>query len=297
MKSASPIGIESVTYGVQDLTGGGRFFEDFGLAKAESGPSGATYLTKERTAIHLRVAEDRGLPPPIESGPTVREVVWGVKSPSDLEAIAAELSRDRDVSKGPDGKLCSIDPNGMSIAFQVTQRKEVAVAPPEPHPPNVRSKFYDRAAPEHIAHVVFFTQNLKETVDFYIERLGFLLSDTLTGLGMFLRCSSDHHNLFLVNHERKGLNHVSFRLKDFDEIMGGKEFLEKRGWRPVWGPGRHVIGSNLFYYFANPNGAYVEYYADMDCITNPDAWIAREWPPGQESLAAWGPAIPEEFLK
>jgi catechol 2,3-dioxygenase-like lactoylglutathione lyase family enzyme len=297
MKPTSPIGIESVTYGVEDLDAGARFFQEFGLAEAERGQNGATCLTKEGTAIHLRLAQDRSLAPPIESGPTIREVVWGVKSKSDLEAIAAELSKDREVSKGADGKLSSVDPNGVAISFQVTQRKEVPVSPPQPHPLNQRAKFYDRAAPEHIAHVVFFTPNLKQTVDFYIERLGFLLSDTLTGLGKFLRCSSDHHNLFLVNHERKGLNHVSFRLKDFDEIMAGKEFLEKRGWRPVWGPGRHVIGSNLFYYFANPCGAYVEYYADMDCITDPNAWTAREWPPGQESLATWGPTVPEEFLK
>jgi catechol 2,3-dioxygenase-like lactoylglutathione lyase family enzyme len=297
MKPTSPIGIESVTYGVQDVGAGARFLEDFGLVEAEKAQSGVTYLTKEGTAVHLRLADDPGLPPAVESGPTVREVVWGVKSKTDLDAIAAEMSRDRELARGADGKLCTIDPNGVQIAFQVTERKEIPQTPPPPHPLNARAKFYQRAQVEHIAHVVFFTTNLKETVDFYVERLGFLLSDTLTGLGMFLRCSSDHHNLFLINHERKGLNHVSFRLKDFDEIMGGKEFLEKKGWRPVWGPGRHVIGSNLFYYFANPSGAYVEYYADMDCITNPETWTAREWPPGQESLAAWGPAIPEEFLR
>jgi len=297
MKPASPIGIESVTYGVQDLTAGARFFKDFGLTEAESSRSGATYLTKEGTAVHLRLADDPGLPAPIESGPTVREVVWGVKSRSDLDAIAAELSRDRDVSAGADGKLCSIDPNGQVIAFQVTQRTDIPTAPPQPHAANARAKFYERAMPEHIAHVVFFTPHPNETAEFYAERLGFLVSDTLTDFGKFLRCSSDHHNLLLINHERKGLNHVSFRLKDFDEIMGGKEFLQKRGWRPVWGPGRHVIGSNLFYYFANPCGAYVEYYADMDCITNSDAWTARDWAPGPESLAAWGPPVPDEFLK
>src|SRR2546422_5364428 len=80
MKKASPVGIESVTYGVQDLSAGARFFEEFGLAKAECGQSGATYLTQEGTAVHLRLAGDPGLPPPIESGPTVREVVWGVRS-------------------------------------------------------------------------------------------------------------------------------------------------------------------------------------------------------------------------
>src|SRR5436305_13765874 len=104
MKPTSPIGIESVTYGVQDLSAGGRFFEDFGLTKAESGQAGATYRTKEATSIHLRLAGDAALPTPIENGPTVREVVWGVRSKSDLEAIAAELSKDREVLRGADGK-------------------------------------------------------------------------------------------------------------------------------------------------------------------------------------------------
>lgn len=297
MKPASPIGVESLTYGVQNLDTGARFFEEFGLARAERGQRGVSFTTAEETFVHLRLADDPTLPPPIEGGSTIREVVWGVKSKADLDAIAAELSKDREVSKGPDGTLRSADPNGVAISFQVTQRKGLSSPPPQPPRLNARAKVYERAAPEHIGHVVFFTPNFKESVDFYTERLGFILSDTLTGLGAFLRCSSDHHNLFLVNHERKGLNHVSFRLKDFDEIMGGKEFLEKRGWRPVWGPGRHVIGSNLFYYFANPSGAFVEYYADMDCITNPDAWVAREWAPGPDIFAVWGPSIPEEFLR
>ena len=61
------------------------------------------------------------------------------------------------------------------------------------------------------------------------------------------------------------------------------------------GPGRHSVGSNLFYYFANPCGAYIEYYADMDCIMSPDAWVAREWAPTPENFAACGTPIPEEM--
>jgi catechol 2,3-dioxygenase-like lactoylglutathione lyase family enzyme len=297
MKPTSPIGIDALTYGVQDLGAGARFFAEFGLTEAERGRRGATYVTGEGTAVHLRLQDDPGLPPPIEGGSTIREVVWGVRSKSDLDVVAGELSKDREVSKGPDGKVCSTDPNGVAISFQVSQRRELPASPPEPHRVNARVQFYNRAAPDHIAHVVFLTPHLNETVNFYTQRLGFLLSDTLTGMGMFLRCSPDHHNLFLIHHERKGLNHVSFRLRDMDEIMAGKQFLEKRGWRPVWGPGRHVIGSNLFYYFANPCGAYVEYYADMDCITNPDAWTPREWAPTPENLANWGPEVPEEFLR
>ncbi len=90
---------------------------------------------------------------------------------------------------------------------------------------------------------------------------------------------------------------MAFRVNDFDEIMGGKQFLESRGWKPVRGPGRHVVGSNLFYCFWNPCGGAVEYYADLDCITNPEQWEPREWTPEPRVFAAWGPPPPEEFLK
>ncbi|OLD17679.1 MAG: hypothetical protein AUI91_12105 [Acidobacteria bacterium 13_1_40CM_3_56_11] len=295
MKPVSPIGIDAVTYGVQDLGMGARFLQEFGLRELERGHGGATYCTAEGAAVHLRSADDSTLPPAIEARSTIREVVWGVISKTDLDTIGAELSKDREVWNGSDGKLCSVDPTGLAISFQVSRRKEIPAPSLKPRRVDARAKFYDRAEPDHIAHVVFCTPKVEETAEFYMRRLGFLLSDTITGFGVFLRCSSDHHNLFLINHTRKGLNHLSFRLRDFDEIMTGKEFLEKRGWRPVWGPGRHVIGSNLFYYFANPCGAYIEYYADMDCIMSPEAWIAREWAPTPENFAAWGPPIPEEM--
>jgi hypothetical protein len=87
-------------------------------------------------------------------------------------------------------------------------------------------------------------------------------------------------------------------VQDLDEIMGGFTYLQKRGYEPVWGPGRHYIGSNLFYYFRNPAGAYVEYYADMDCISDPNQWKPGEFSPGQpEALFAWGGYPPAEFAR
>jgi len=296
MNSAHPIGLESVTYGVQDLEGA-RFIEEIGLTPAERGQRGATYLTGEGTAVHVRLSDDAALPPPIEGGSTIREVVWGVRSKADLDAIAAELSKDREVSRGAEGRLCSTDPNGLTISFQVTDRTVPPPQEPLVHAVNARAKFYDRATPDRLHHIAFYTPNLQEMVEFYSRRLGFQVSDTVTGLGAFLRCSADHHNIFLTNHHRKGLNHLAFRLRDIDEIMAGKQFLEKRGWRPVWGPGRHVVGSNLYYYFVNPCGGFMEYFADMDYITDPEAWTVREWPRTPEVISAWGPALPQEMMK
>ena len=40
-------------------------------------------------------------------------------------------------------------------------------------------------------------------------------------------------------------------------------------------PGRHILGSNLYWYFSNPSGGNTEYFADMDCMD--DNWKPRIW--------------------
>ena len=77
MKPVSPIGIDAVTYGVQDLGMGARFLQEFGLRELERGHGGATYCTAEGAAVHLRSADDSTLPPAIEAGSTIRGVGAG----------------------------------------------------------------------------------------------------------------------------------------------------------------------------------------------------------------------------
>jgi hypothetical protein len=57
------------------------------------------------------------------------------------------------------------------------------------------------------------------------------------------------------------------------EVMqAGTRFVNK-GYQSFWGPGRHKMGSNWFWYFNSPLGCHVEYDADMDL--HDDAWAAR----------------------
>ena len=56
-------------------------------------------------------------------------------------------------------------------------------------------------------------------------------------------------------------------------MQAGKRFADK-GYETFWGPGRHVFGSNWFWYFNSPVGCHVEYDADMDL--HDDDWVARE---------------------
>jgi len=51
--------------------------------------------------------------------------------------------------------------------------------------------------------------------------------------------------------------------------------MKSRGWVANTPVGRHILGSNLFWYFNNPCGGRTEYYADMDQMD--DDWKPRIW--------------------
>src|SRR4029077_16610919 len=109
--------IESVAYGVEDVAAGIRYFEDWGLECVERGEGGADFATPAGQSILVRSATDATLPPPVQKGSTLREVIWGVDSGGGLEKIGAELSRDRDVKSGADGPLHIHDVSGFAIGF------------------------------------------------------------------------------------------------------------------------------------------------------------------------------------
>ena len=54
----------------------------------------------------------------------------------------------------------------------------------------------------------------------------------------------------------------------------GRQTLLRQGDETFWGPGRHIFGSNWFWYFNSPVGCHVEFDADMDL--HDDDWVARE---------------------
>ena len=54
--------------------------------------------------------------------------------------------------------------------------------------------------------------------------------------------------------------------------MRGK-FMEEKGWKAATKPGRHIMGSNIFWYFKNPSGGNTEYFSDMDVFD--DNWQPR----------------------
>ena len=286
-------GIDRIAYGVDDLAACRRFFLDWGLRLVDERADGLDFESLNGCEIAIRKADDPSLPPAVEAGPTLRQVVWGVSSETDLAALRAALSGQPGFAES-DGVLSCIDPNGIGIAFRVSRKRpiEVAGTPTNSWGWAMRidqpAAIYERAEPVEVGHVVFFTETLAETTRFY-EQLGFRLSDRYPGRGHFLRCSTrgGHHDLFLLQPPgaKRGLNHVAFTVRDIHEVIGGGLQMSRCGWETQLGPGRHPISSALFWYFKNPAGALVEYYADEDVLT--ENWQPRDFEPGPTMFAEW----------
>ena len=289
-------GIDRITYGVEDLAACKRFFLDWGLRLVHEQPTGFDFESLNGCEIRVRKSDDPSLPPAVEAGPTLREVVWGVPAGSDLDALRSHLSTQPSFRE-QEGVLSCIDPNGIGVGFRISRKRQVdIVGTPANSWGNAAridrpSPVYERAEPVEVGHVVFFTDALDATTAFY-EALGFRLSDRYPGRGHFLRCSErgGHHDLFLLQtpEAKRGLNHVAFTVRDLHEVIGGGLHLSRCGWETQLGPGRHPISSALFWYFKNPAGALVEYYADEDVLT--ENWKPRDFEPGPTVFAEWAVA-------
>ncbi|HSQ00558.1 MAG TPA: VOC family protein, partial [Candidatus Dormibacteraeota bacterium] len=150
--------------------------------------------------------------------------------------------------------------------------------------------------PRKLGHVVFGSTDLEASQRFFIDGIGFKVSDSIPGLGAFLRCSTDHHNLLVQAAPVPLLHHTSWQVDDVDEVgRAATAMLARDPGRHVWGLGRHHIGSNFFWYLKDPAGNFSEYYADLDCIVDDQLWTPGVWD-GARSLYNWGPPVPPSFL-
>jgi catechol 2,3-dioxygenase-like lactoylglutathione lyase family enzyme len=301
------IGPDEVIYGVDNLEASSAFLKDYGLTDEGDG----RFVALDGTGITLRSKDDPSLPPPLPTASMLRQTVWGVEDQAALDEIEAELSKDREVHKAADGTLSCKDDVNFEIAFRVTTRTQLDLpaeminAPYAPvgRPANVVGADEEaECAPRTMSHIVFFTPNMEAQSKFYIERLGFIVTDRFTNTGPFLRpqANDDHHVLFMIQTPdyMQGMEHIAFHMKGPTDLMLAGSRMVKKGYESFWGPGRHKFGSNWFWYFSSPLGTNIEYDADMD--KHDGDWIERETPMTKdaaqmflfENVEKWAPGGP-----
>lgn len=226
------IGLDALIFGVDDIPACINCLTDYGLTPVDVNEQGGRFEALDGTSITIRPAGYAQLPVAIGPGPSLRETVYGVASAEDLEAIADELGKDREVSRGADGSVHSIDDMGFAIGFQVSVRRafsapaDLTNAPgSEPQRPlNQPGITLDMpAVPRTLSHVVYFVPDAAKAEAFYAERLGFKTTDTFVGVGPFMRPAGadDHHCLFMIQTppHMKGCEHFTFHMGDRKSVV------------------------------------------------------------------------------
>ena len=147
--------------------------------------------------------------------------------------------------------------------------------------------------PQRIGHMLMFTPDYEKAELFFSDVLGLRTTDRAKGKVSFMAAGDgvrDHHCFGLIPSTHRGFQHASFKVASIDDIGFGAWRMRSAGYKESFGPGRHALASNLFHYIRDPWGSWIEYYADMDRIS--DAWQCRDW---SELPYVWGPEWSPEF--
>jgi catechol 2,3-dioxygenase-like lactoylglutathione lyase family enzyme len=226
----------------------------------------------------------------------------------DMDALRGRLERQgvgraaHPLAQGP-GIWCS-DPQGVTVQVivgpKVSPSEKKRVVPPVVPPGKgaaPRRSMLTGVKPTRLSHTLMFTSDVMGSARFYIDALGLRLSDH-SGDGIaFLHGahSSDHHMVAFAKSHGPGLHHSSWDVATFDDVGLGMQQMVDKGHKEGWGMGRHVIGSNYFYYVRDPWGSFAEYSYDIDFIPADVEWKAQDCPP-EDSFYVWGPPVPDYFI-
>ena len=193
--------------------------------------------------------------------------------------------------RSPDGMLLQVRAGAKTAPDAVTHQSAplpkdgTRCAPYRRHATAVR--------PQRLSHIALTTSSVTAQMDFYTRVLGLRLSDH-SGEGVaFLHGphGSDHHLVALAASAGPGLHHLSWDVPTVDHVGLGAITMQAAGYTAGWGVGRHVLGSNYFYYAQDPWGSFCEYSATIDFIPADIEWQGLDHPP-EDSFYLWGPDVP-----
>lgn len=268
----------------RDLAPTARFWQDFGLQLVV------------RTPQRL-IARGAGSAPCIaiaEPGDEDRFVgaAFEMSDDTDLQRYVDELgARWLPGSELPAGGIGVelADPSGRSVWLLQGQRRADPLPLREPVTPDTNTAMHrprvNRTVrtPIEPARVVRLGHLVLQTVDFgamagwYLRVLGLIPTDVqylADGSPALAFCRldlgdqpADHHSLVIVGGIEEKIEHSAYEVLDLDALGQGQQVLRAQGHRPMWGIGRHLLGSQLFDYWYDPDGFEYEHYTDGDLFT------------------------------
>lgn len=148
-----------------------------------------------------------------------------------------------------------------------------------------------------LGHLTFESPDPLAQQGFY-ESLGFKASEGLGQNFRWLRCNPIHHTVAFARAAEPGLHHVGIELPDRSAIIEACDHIAKLGHSVQYGPGRHLVGGNIFVYFLDRYGIRFELFCELERIGDPDRKpLIRENVDRERSVNIWGPQPPEAYWR
>jgi catechol 2,3-dioxygenase-like lactoylglutathione lyase family enzyme len=298
-------------------------FEKPDLARAETFARafGFAIAAREPDTLYLRGSLPGAPCVVIRKGARSRFVgpIFKAGEASDLDRLANAADRRVEPLTGPAaGSIVRLaDPSGFAVGVVHLNGELPALAEQQTQilnfgaePRRINATQRPPRAPalvQRLGHVVLQTPHFLRALNWYLDTLGMIVSDFQYAPGQrdrgpalaFIRCDrgtvpADHHTLALNLGPTAGYSHSAYQVTDLDAVAAGGEYLLQRGYDRAWGIGRHVLGSQIFDYWYDPDKFAVEHFTDGDLF---DDTVDPGWSPLTASgLSQWGPRVTQEFL-
>jgi 2,3-dihydroxybiphenyl 1,2-dioxygenase len=237
-----------------------------GLQAVERGNSLLAFRMDDRKQ---RIVIDRAMP---DGG---RFFGWEVKDAADLDALAARLEQAGiAVTAEPQtladarrvgGLISFTDPEGNRLeAFYGAEIDE------KPFRPG-RSISGFRTGPLGLGHAVLTVQNIDPMMAFYVDLLGFGLSDYIEKpfRAYFFHVNARHHSLAMIETGKSGMHHLMVELFSLDDVGQAYDVALTQEDRIGVTLGRHTNDFMTSFYAKSPSSFMIE------C-----GWGGREIDPG-----------------
>jgi 2,3-dihydroxybiphenyl 1,2-dioxygenase len=226
-----------------------------GLQAVERGNSLLAFRMDDRKQ---RIVIDRAMPD------GARFFGWEVADPADLDALAARLEkagvavvaepRTLADARRVGGLISFSDPAGNRLeAFYGAEIDKTPFSPG-------RSISGFRTGPLGLGHAVLTVQNIDPMMAFYVDVLGFGLSDYILKpfRAYFLHINARHHSLAMIETGKSGMHHLMVELFSLDDVGQAYDIALTQEDRVGVTLGRHTNDFMTSFYCKSPSSFMIE---------------------------------------
>ena len=293
MNPPNIVRLGQIVLGVKDLKASHHFYVD---------RLGLNVLHETPQALYLRGVEDREWTLKLEHAREIglRQIGFKVGSHAALDELA-ELARTHglpnrwETEQDRPRQLRMQDPFGFPLAFYYNSVR---------HPWLLQQYDLHRGpAPQRIDHCNVFASRVGKMTDWYMQELGFRLSEYSDDEDGKIRASwlqrkGNVHDIAMTNGLGPRLHHFAYWMPDSAKIFQTCDILAGAGEEKAIerGPGRHGISNAFFLYLRDPDGHRIELYTSDYMTVDPDFEPIRWNIDNPRRQQLWGGIAPRSWF-